>query len=356
MGIEPTPSAWEAEVLPLNYTRFSRKYSTRFPPRRAIRAARADRAHSTRRHVSLHRHFATGVRSCEGPRPQHRPRRNAAGGSRSSSGASQGTAIPSVASCSVQFSGKMALHPRRPLLEWRRFTFARCGASSAGRAGSRPRNTARSRELLPRFGRRRGRRTARSRHAVRPRRPTRARHRLRRRRGRRELRRELRRPRLSRRRGPRAGHRPFAPAAREDGAHERPRDRARRGGRRSAAARRRVVRRREPVLPGSVAEEAPPQTPARATRVRRGNRARADSGRPVPHRDGLGRLRRRTRATWSRATSDSRPFRPTICATIRSRFGRRRSSSAAAGGSGTTSWTCTTASSSHQRKRPRADR
>jgi hypothetical protein len=25
MGIEPTPSAWEAEVLPLNYTRFSRK-------------------------------------------------------------------------------------------------------------------------------------------------------------------------------------------------------------------------------------------------------------------------------------------------------------------------------------------
>lgn len=24
MGIEPTPSAWKAEVLPLNYTRFSR--------------------------------------------------------------------------------------------------------------------------------------------------------------------------------------------------------------------------------------------------------------------------------------------------------------------------------------------
>jgi hypothetical protein len=24
MGIEPTPSAWEAEVLPLNYTRFEK--------------------------------------------------------------------------------------------------------------------------------------------------------------------------------------------------------------------------------------------------------------------------------------------------------------------------------------------
>ena len=27
MGIEPTPSAWEAEVLPLNYTRFSGSYA-----------------------------------------------------------------------------------------------------------------------------------------------------------------------------------------------------------------------------------------------------------------------------------------------------------------------------------------
>jgi hypothetical protein len=29
MGIEPTPSAWEAEVLPLNYTRFSVGYAIR---------------------------------------------------------------------------------------------------------------------------------------------------------------------------------------------------------------------------------------------------------------------------------------------------------------------------------------
>ena len=27
MGIEPTLSAWEAEVLPLNYTRFNERYS-----------------------------------------------------------------------------------------------------------------------------------------------------------------------------------------------------------------------------------------------------------------------------------------------------------------------------------------
>ena len=29
MGIEPTPSAWEAEVLPLNYTRCMMSYHAR---------------------------------------------------------------------------------------------------------------------------------------------------------------------------------------------------------------------------------------------------------------------------------------------------------------------------------------
>ena len=31
MGIEPTPSAWKAEVLPLNYTRLSDHYSQPTP-------------------------------------------------------------------------------------------------------------------------------------------------------------------------------------------------------------------------------------------------------------------------------------------------------------------------------------
>jgi hypothetical protein len=32
MGIEPTPSAWKAEVLPLNYTRLARRLRHPGPP------------------------------------------------------------------------------------------------------------------------------------------------------------------------------------------------------------------------------------------------------------------------------------------------------------------------------------
>ena len=32
MGIEPTLSAWKAEVLPLNYTRLTRLFGTPYPP------------------------------------------------------------------------------------------------------------------------------------------------------------------------------------------------------------------------------------------------------------------------------------------------------------------------------------
>ena len=57
------------------------------------------------------------------------------------------------------------------------------------------------------------------------------------------------------------------------------------------AAAGRKLRRRRLVLPGSVAEEAASQAAARAAAVRRGARARAETGRPAARRDGLGRLR-----------------------------------------------------------------
>ena len=51
------------------------------------------------------------------------------------------------------------------------------------------------------------------------------------------------------------------------------------------------LRRRRFVFPGSVAEEAASQAAARAAAVRRGARARAETGRLAARRDGLGRLR-----------------------------------------------------------------
>ena len=36
MGIEPTPSAWKAEVLPLNYTRITKRQSNDFTLRQNL--------------------------------------------------------------------------------------------------------------------------------------------------------------------------------------------------------------------------------------------------------------------------------------------------------------------------------
>ena len=81
------------------------------------------------------------------------------------------------------------------------------------------------------------------------------------------------------------------------------------------------LRRRRSVLPGSVAEEAPSQAAARAAAVRRGARARAEAGRPVARRDGLGRLR----APHSRSARREHAVRAASSSRVRRRAARRSS-------------------------------